>query len=106
MLVEHYGYPVSRLAVEQSVRMAETRKRCDAVVYDASLHPRCIIEFKAETVPLTQAVFDQIAVYNRALGVQWLMVSNGKESYACFVEADGLRFMKELPNYTLLCRNG
>lgn len=105
MLVEHYGYPMSRVAVEQAVHVADTDKRCDAVVYDESLHPLCIIEFKAESVPLTQNVFDQIAIYNRALKVKYLIISSGKVSYACRVESDKLTFLENIPDYTQLCRN-
>ena len=42
-----------------------------------------IVEYKAPTVEITQAVFDQITRYNMVLKVDYLIVSNGLNHYCC-----------------------
>ena len=65
-----------------------------------------IVEVKAPTVPITQAVFDQVAVYNLRLGVQFFMVSNGLEHYCCRVDRahNHYDFLPALPTYGELCQ--
>lgn len=104
-LVEDFGYPQSLIAVEAAIRVGDVQKRCDAIVYDANLQPLCIVEFKAPSVRLTQQVFDQVAVYNRQLGVSYFLLSNGKEHCACSVSADGYEMLPTLPLYKELCQN-
>ena len=104
-LVEDFGYPQSLIAVEASIRVGDVPKRCDAIVYDSTLSPLCIVEFKAPSVPLTQQVYDQVAVYNRKVGVAVFMLSNGKEHKACRVLPNGYQFLPALPLYEQLCQN-
>ena len=60
-----------------------------------------IFEYKASTIPLTQKVFDQITVYNLLLHVDYLIVSNGLETYVCRMDYDKqtYRFVENIPNY-------
>ncbi len=101
-LVEELGYPKARIAVEMAIQVGERKKRCDAVVYDAQLRPVCLIEFKAESVPLTQQVFDQAAVYNRELNVGHFIISNGRQMFVCRVTDTGYEFLSEIPAYETL----
>ena len=103
-LEEEYHYPHSRIAVEQAIRVGDTRKRCDAVVYNEQLQPICIVEFKAEEVQLTQKVFDQVAVYNRKLKVDCFMISNGLQTYFCRVTNNGYEYLQTIPTYQELCQ--
>lgn len=79
-LVDNYGYPFSRIAVEAPIQVGEVKKRCDAIVYDSSMQPLVLIECKAETVPLTQKTLDQALTYNRKLNVPALLLHNGPQS--------------------------
>ena len=76
-LVEQLDYPASLIVVEQAISVGETKKRCDAVVYDRQMLPLMLIECKAETVPLTQKTLDQALTYNRKLNVPHLLLYNG-----------------------------
>ncbi len=102
MLVEEYAYPKARIAVEMSIQVGKRKKRCDAVVYNAQLQPICLIEFKAETVPLTQQVFDQAAIYNRELGVKHFLISSGTQTFVCRITPTGYDFLTEIPAYEQL----
>ncbi len=66
-------YPASLMANEVSIRLNDTAKRCDTVVYDASGRPFMIVEYKAPGVRITQSVFDQIVRYNMRLHARYLV---------------------------------
>ena len=104
-LVEEFGYPQALIAVEASISVGEVKKRCDAIVYNATLKPLCIVEFKAPTVTLSQRVFDQVAVYNRQVGVQYFFLSNGREHQACRVLESSYERLANIPLYNELCQN-
>jgi type I site-specific restriction endonuclease len=101
-LVEVKGYPASLLAVEKQLNMNGMKKRCDAILYDNEAKPILIIELKAPTVPISQATFDQVAVYNAKLKVDFFMISNGIEHFCCKVNTETARyeFFPEIPHFT------
>ena len=101
-LEDNYGYPHSLIGVEVSIEVAGLQKRCDAIVYDRALRPLMLIEFKSEVVSLTQAVFDQAAVYSHRLCVPYLMLSNGQSSIVAQVSSEGYEYMKEIPLWSQL----
>ena len=59
-LIDHKGYPQGLLANEVELRCGEKSLRCDSVLYDRTLRPRMIIEYKAPSVNITPKVFQQI----------------------------------------------
>lgn len=99
-LEANFGYPHGLIGVEIPIEVAGMKKRCDAIVYNSQMHPLMLIEFKAETVALTQEVFDQAAIYNRHLKVPYLMLSNGKESIVAQVSSTEYKFIDYIPLYT------
>lgn len=82
MLVRHYGYSPFRLANERSIRINGQLKRCDTLIYNDTMQPVGIVEYKAPDIAVTQKVFDQIARYNLVIGAPLLIVSNGIHTYA------------------------
>ncbi|HUM45652.1 MAG TPA: type I restriction enzyme HsdR N-terminal domain-containing protein [Chitinophagales bacterium] len=98
-LVEEMKYPKSLIAVEMSLKLNKLSKRCDIVVYGRNGTPQLIVECKSGAVKLTQKVFDQIARYNLALKVKYLVVSNGQKSFCCEIDVakKNYHFMEELP---------
>ncbi len=103
-LVKEKNYPAPLIFPEQSLTVLKLRKRCDAVVYDKKGCPLMIIEFKSPDVPINQKVFDQIARYNMALNVNYLVVSNGREHFSCFIDIPNktYRFLEQIPTYSEL----
>ena len=77
------------------------KKRCDTVLYDQYLQPVMIIEYKASFLSISQETFDQIARYNIALNVPWLIVSNGLQHFCCRIDRtkNEYVFCKEIPDY-------
>ena len=101
-LIEHKGYPVSLLANEVALTLNGTSRRCDTVLYDRTLSPRMIVEYKAPHIPITQKVFDQICRYNLVFHVDYLIVSNGLSHYCCCMDYanNSYQFLPEVPEYS------
>ena len=99
LLVDEYGYSHNLIAVEVPITVAGQAKRCDAIVYNQQMQPLMLLEFKAPTVPLTQDVFDQAAIYNRHLHVPYLMLCNGRNSIVAAVQPNEYKFLEHIPNY-------
>lgn len=98
-LATERAFPAALMANEVALRLNGTSRRCDTVVYDRSLRPLCIVEYKAPSVQITQKVFDQIARYNSVLMAPYLIVSNGLSHYCCRYGATGYTFLPEIPAY-------
>jgi hypothetical protein len=97
-------YPRALLANEVPISLNGTVKRCDTLVYERSLSPLMIIEYKAPYVELSAAVFTQLAHYNMALHVNYLTVSNGLKHFCCRMDYTAMTysFLPEIPYYANL----
>ena len=100
-LINHKHYPTSLMANEVRLTIGEKNVRADSVLYDTRLRPRMIVEYKAPHIAITQKVFDQISVYNLLLHVDYLVVSNGMQTYACKMDYDNQKylFLEDIPEY-------
>lgn len=103
-LISEKGYPASLMANEAMIKLNSLTKRCDTVVYNNSLEPLVICEFKKPDVEITQQVFDQVVRYNIVLKVKYLVVSNGMSHYCCKMNYDDMSFdyLQEIPEYGAL----
>jgi hypothetical protein len=74
------------------------------VLFRRNLSPQMIMEYKAPTIEITQAVFDQIGRYNMVLQVDYLIVSNGMRHYCCRLDETKSRyiFLQDIPAYSEL----
>ena len=103
-LVSHKGYPAALMANAVELTVGGKRRRCDSVLFDKERRPRMIIEYKAESIPLTDKVLTQVATYNMLLHVDYLMVSNGN-THLCLHYNHGKRkweFLPGIPQYSEL----
>lgn len=100
-LIEHKGYPSTLLANEVALKVGDKTLRADSILYASNLHPRMIIEYKAPTIKITQKVFNQISAYNLLLKVDYLVVSNGMQTYCCRMDYDNQKylFLEDIPYY-------
>lgn len=100
-LIEHKHYPAALLANEVRLKVGDKTLRADSVLYNKDLRPIMIIEYKAPHIPITQKVFDQISIYNMLLHVDYLVVSNGLQHYACKIDYDSKKYLylEEIPEY-------
>lgn len=103
-LLQDKGYPLSLINVEKEIKVGNTRKRYDIVVFHSDGSLLLIVECKAPSIKITQETFDQIARYNLKLQADYLMVSNGLSHYYCQVDTQAERydFLRNLPDYRSL----
>lgn len=106
-LITEKGYPASLIANEIQINLNNQKKRCDSVVYDKSLSPLVIVEYKSPDVKITQDVFDQIIRYNMVLKVKYLIISNGLEHYCCKLDYEtvGFSYLTDIPSYADIINN-
>ncbi|MBN2616443.1 MAG: type I restriction enzyme HsdR N-terminal domain-containing protein [Bacteroidales bacterium] len=97
-------FPLSHISVERRLWVNRMPRRFDAVVFRPDGSPLVLLEFKAPSVKLTQAVFDQIAAYNFVLKADYLMVSNGLAHYCCRMDYENHRysFLETIPDFGVL----
>lgn len=100
-LISHRGYPAALMANEVELAVGDKRLRCDSVLFDRERRPRMIIEYKAESIPVTEKVLRQVATYNMLLHVDYLMVSNGNTHLCLHYNATERRWqcLPDIPYY-------
>lgn len=87
------------MAVEKSIRYNGLTRRADLVIFDSSARAVLLAECKAPDVPINQQVLDQAAMYNRAMGVEFVLITNGLHTSCCrIVHGEGkLEWLAEIP---------
>ena len=102
-LLAAYKYPLSLINVEKELKINNTSKRYDGVVFNPDGSIFLIIECKAPKVKITQETFDQIARYNLAGKAEYLMVTNGLNHYYCQMDYEAKKyvFLRDIPFYSL-----
>lgn len=103
-LIEHLHYPAPLMANEVKLSVGNKKLRADTVLYDRSLRPRMIIEYKAPNIRITRKVFDQILAYNTLLHVEYLVISNGLATYCMRTGSNenSAQFLGTIPEYKQL----
>lgn len=93
------GIPKGLIASEVSLKYNDRSKRADIVVYGRDQKPRFIVECKASDVPLSEAIFRQIASYNYTLQVEYLMMTNGIQHIYAHIDptSGNLTFLENFP---------
>jgi len=100
-LVNEKKFPKGLIALEYSFSLEKRKKRADIIAFDAHANPFLVVECKSDTQPINQKVFDQLARYNMAFKVDYLIVTNGMQHYICKVNYSEMNyiFLKEIPDF-------
>jgi hypothetical protein len=98
-LITVKGYSPYRISVEKTVKVNGLNKRFDILVFDPDMRPWLMIECKAPNIPVTTDTFRQVAMYNLAHRVKYLMVTNGLQSFCCSMdyEQESYTYLTEVP---------
>jgi hypothetical protein len=89
------GYAASLIAIERGIKVNDTQKRFDIVVYDRDSQPLIIVECKAQNEKINQQVVMQIAGYNLTLKAKYFWLTNGEENY--FFHLADSKLLDEIP---------
>ena len=100
-LIIEKKYPAGLIAIEAGLNYNGLKKRSDLVAYNNQGKPILIAECKAPNIKLTQSTFDQAAIYNMSLKVNYLLITNGLEHYCCSIDhkKKEFYFLSEIPIY-------
>jgi hypothetical protein len=100
-LMKEKNYPASRIALEISLKYNTLSKRADILIYDRQGNPYLMVECKAPEVNISQDTFDQVARYNMAFKVKYLVVTNGLKHYCCSMDysSNSYQFLETIPDY-------
>ena len=101
-MIEELHFPVSLVSMESHMKWNQMQKRTDILFHGAAGRPVLLVECKAPKVKITQDTFDQAAVYNLKLKVEYLVVTNGLSHYCCQIDHENKKFcfLKSIPEYT------
>jgi hypothetical protein len=100
-LIQVKQYPSSLIAVEREIVSGELRKRFDIVVFK-NAKPWMIVECKEMNAGLNEAVIRQLLNYNISLNTEYLVLTNGKETFALKIMGTNHTWLEELPDFKSL----
>ncbi|MFL5765494.1 MAG: type I restriction enzyme HsdR N-terminal domain-containing protein [Bacteroidia bacterium] len=100
-LVNEKAFPASLIAVEIGLKYNQLKKRADILVYDKQGKPFLMVECKAPEVAISQDTFDQVARYNMAFRVKYLVVTNGLNHFCCAMDYDtgSYQYLETIPAF-------
>ena len=98
MIVQR-GWSQALMAVEKNLKFNGLNRRPDLVLYAPDMKPVLLAECKAPEVLINQAVLDQAVMYNRALGVSYVLVTNGLHTSCCFIDSEqsDIQWLNDIP---------
>ena len=107
-LIEDLHYPAPLMMTENGLKLFNTQKRSDSVIYDRNGSPLVVVECKAADVKITQETFNQVARYNIKFKAPLIIVTNGLNHYCAKFDAEKSRytFLKEIPKYDEIIIDG
>ena len=95
------GTTAQLLGNEVGLSLGGSKLRVDSILYDTQLRPKMLIEYKAPSVALSQQVLEQALRYNYKLEVPYLILSNGLEHVAYYInyEDQSYTILDHIPHY-------
>ena len=109
VLSNDLGVPVHMMMSEVGFRFGDKQYRSDILVYDRQAKPLAVVECKRPEVEIDREVLDQAIRYNMVLNVSYMIITNGRQTYACRRgEVDGkvqYSFVEKVPSYNeMICQ--
>jgi len=85
LILQHFiqdiGWPENLISVEKAFSLYGKQRRYDIVLYKDANTAAILVECKAANINLTNQTFEQVANYNLALKIPYMLVSNCRDSY-------------------------
>jgi hypothetical protein len=102
----HYGYPLHMMSCEYSVTINKLKYRGDLVIFNNQAKPVLLAECKAPYVPVRRDTFEQILRYNMSLKVEYLLVTNGVDTFFAKFDHTESRYiyLDKIPPYNELLK--
>ena len=109
VLSNDLGVPVHMMMSEVGFRFGDKQYRSDILVYDRQAKPLAVVECKRPEVVIDREVLDQAVRYNMVLNVMYMIITNGRQTFACRRGmTDGkvqYSFIEKVPSYNeMICQ--
>ena len=109
VLSHDFGVPMHMMMSEAGFKLGEKQFRADILVFDRQARPLTVVECKRPEVELGREVLDQAIRYNMVLNVRYMIITNGRQTFACQrEEKDGnvrYVFIEKVPSYNeMICQ--
>ena len=109
VLSNDLGVPMHMMMSEVRFRFGDKPYRADILVYDRQTKPLAVVECKRPEVDIDREVLDQAIRYNMVLNVRYMIITNGRQTFACRRgEKDGkvqYSFINKVPSYNdMICQ--
>jgi hypothetical protein len=100
-LIEKVAYPKNKISVEKQVLVNDLPKRFDILIHDNQGKPVLLVECKAPSVKIDEAVLHQVARYNSTLRVKYFIMTNGIETHCGQInyETGEIFYLESIPSY-------
>lgn len=96
-LVQGLKYPASLIAIEKEIYLGELKKRFDILIYNSHHQPWMLIECKSPHTKIDMPVLEQILRYGISVPADFLVITNGNNTYGWLKSVNGLNPVNELP---------
>jgi hypothetical protein len=96
-LISVLQYPASLIALEKELLLNGLKKRFDILVYDETHQPWMLIECKAPSVGLGEAVLQQALRYTMTVPANYIVITNGNYTIGWTKEDGRLKEVQALP---------
>ena len=109
VLSNELGVPLHMMMSEAGFKLGDKQFRADILVYDRQARPLVVVECKRPEVELNADVLDQAVRYNMVLNVAYMIITNGRQTFACRRGmTDGkvqYSFIEKVPSYNeMICQ--
>ena len=81
VLRDYAQVPVPMMMSEASLKFGDKPFRADILVYGRDTAPLMVVECKREDIQLDREVLEQALRYNLALGVKYIIITNGRKTF-------------------------
>jgi len=102
VLRDSLGVPEHMMMSEVGCKYGDKQYRADILVYGRNAQRVAIVECKRPEVELTPVVLEQALRYNIVLDVTFLIITNGKKTFAFKKEGNSFVQLRNLPNFSYL----
>lgn len=100
--MQQYKVPPHMMMSEAGFKLGDKKFRADILVYDRQARPVMVVECKRPEVEICQEVLDQAVRYNMALGVKYILITNGLKTFICKREEKGFVVSDNVPEYEVM----
>jgi hypothetical protein len=99
VLINYKKYPKSLFSVERGLKVNQTAKRTDLIIFDQKMRPFLLIECKAPEEKIDEKVLRQALIYNLDKKAPYISITNGLVLKTFIVGDNELIDLNDFPDW-------